>query len=149
MWSHYSDSHRGLVIALDAVHNMLRAEAGPSPAKYVRQRVLLDIAWIHDRARLDKFGRELFLSKNLDWSYEEEVRQVFPLPALETRRLPDGKIGYFLPIQPDGIVSVTLGARCPRDLEESAKTLLRDPKFSHVKLKHARLHESKFGLTFD
>jgi hypothetical protein len=87
-------------------------------------------------------------SKNEEWSYENEERQIFKLDQLKCQLLSNGTPGYFLPFPPTALVSVSLGTRSPPALAHMVRSLLSDSRFSHVKLDRAGLHESKFALEF-
>jgi hypothetical protein len=93
MWAHYGDSHRGAVIGIDAsaagfldeASNLIPAHYGS--VIYLRQRnsgpfqsgfrepVLVGATHHFVISHYEKWQR-LFLSKPLDWAYEEEVRVV-------------------------------------------------------------------------
>ena len=74
---------------------------------------------------------------------------MFTLSGLPQRILENGSIGNFLPVPPNVIVSVSLGMRCSRELEERVRSILRDARLSHVKVDRARLHDHDFALEFD
>jgi len=146
MWGHYCDKHCGLVIGFDGAHKIFGV---PTPVKYVRERVLFDASWLERDARVRAFEKQLVFSKYMDWAYEQEVRQMFNLPALKQKQLKDGTLGYFLTVPPQAIVRVTLGARCPNDLTNKVLKALQNPTLAHVKLDRAVLHDSDFALRFE
>lgn len=148
MWGHYSDKHRGLVIAFDNSWNGFRAAKGLRRVNYVCERVLYDSSWVHGGLEEQSYTDRLFFNKNIEWDYEEELRQVFLLRGLKRRPLADKNTGYFLPIPPEIVLSVSLGTRCSAELEEKVRFALRDPRLTHVKLDRAKLHESDFALKF-
>lgn len=148
MWGHYSDKHRGIVIGVDASHDVFRAEKGLRPVAYVRERVTFDSTWEERDPRLSVFEDQVIFSKNDDWSYEQELRQFFRLSSLVKKPLDDKSLGYFMPLPPEVVTSVTLGVRCPVELMEEVQVALHNPRLSHVKLDRAVLHESEFALQF-
>jgi len=93
MWAHYAESHTGVVLGLDMEDaRFLETESNMIPAHfgsvvYSRRRVLDDYSskeanplivggtFAFDVSNYEKFQR-LFLTKPLDWAYEEEVRVV-------------------------------------------------------------------------
>lgn len=93
MWAHYADSHKGVVLGFDVEEaGFLKTETNLIPAHfgsvvYSRRRVLDDYTtkeanplvvggtFKFDISNYEKFQR-LFLTKPLDWAYEEEVRVV-------------------------------------------------------------------------
>jgi hypothetical protein len=148
MWGHYCDCYRGLVIGFDDQHETFRGGDGLHPVKYVRQRVLFDSAWKQGSVEERNFENQIVFSKNEEWSYEEEVRQLFLLRRLNQKQLDGGKIGYFLPIQAAAIISVTVGPRCSEKLYTAVQTALRAPHFRHVEFNRAELDETEFKLSF-
>ena len=148
MWGHYCDKHQGMVIEFDRSWSIFQGIKGLHPVCYTRERVVWDTSWASDSPEERAYIERLVFSKNNEWAYEKEVRQIFALRGLKRTLLADGNIGYFLPIPPEIIASITLGARCSAKLEREVRTALRDPCLSHVKLRHALLHESDFALKF-
>jgi hypothetical protein len=93
MWAHYAESHKGVVLGFDMeVAGFLETDSNMIPAHfgsvvYSRRRVLDDYStkganplmvgatFGFDITNYEKLQR-LFLTKPLDWAYEEEVRVV-------------------------------------------------------------------------
>ncbi len=148
MWGHYCDKHRGMVIGLDSSWELFRGLKGLRHVKYVRDRVVWDPSCAPGGLKERAFMEQLIFWKNDDWKYEDELRQLFTLRGLPRRPLNNGTTGYFLPIPPSVLISVSLGARCPSEMERKVRSALRDPRLSHVKLDHAVLHQSEFALRF-
>jgi hypothetical protein len=122
---------------------------GLRKVNYVRERVLWNTSWAPGGSKERAYSEQLIFSKNDEWKYECELRQLFTLSGLPQRTLENGSKGYFLPIPPNVIVSVSLGMPCQRELEERVRLILKDARFSHVKLDRARLHDHDFALEFD
>lgn len=151
MWGHYCNKHRGLVIGFDSSHEFFKRAKGLRPVDYVRERVLYDSSWEVRGVAERKYRDQLIFSKNDEWAYEQELRQLFNLTGLKSRTLPDRKtIGYFHPIPPEAVVSVTLGAKCSSELEKDVQMVLNSGSLPHVKKpEHATLHERDFALKFE
>jgi Protein of unknown function (DUF2971) len=99
MWAHYADSHKGAVIAIDtSLAGFLKPDANMIPANfgavvYSRNRpsgqysstfkTPISVGSTHHFA-LDHYEKlqRLFLTKPLEWAYEEEVRVVKCLNGL-------------------------------------------------------------------
>ena len=150
MWGHYCDKHCGLVVGFDESNAVFHPTNGRElrPVNYVRERVVFDATWKDSDPRLLSFELSMVFSKNEDWRYEGEMRQLLQLFPLRKELLDDGSLGYFLPIPPSAFVSVTLGAKCSVELEEKVRSALTQPGLSHVTLDHAVLHDSEFALRF-
>jgi hypothetical protein len=128
MWAKYCPSHDGLVIGFQQSHLLF---SGPSffQMHYSDEPVVFDAS--DPTARDDA---ALFLSrKRLQWSSEKESRLLVELALATVRRLPEGP-RYFIPIEPDVIVSVTMGLRATNETQNRIMELLRAPRFEHVKV---------------
>jgi hypothetical protein len=115
---------------------------------YVRPRVVYDATWDESDPNIETFNEQMIFSKNQDWRYEAEVRQLFHLSSLKDKPLDDGTLGYFLSVPPEAMVSVTLGAKCSKELETKVQLALTQARLSHVKFDRAVLHDSEFALRF-
>jgi hypothetical protein len=155
MFAHYGDEHHGFVIGFDGSRAIFQKGKGLQPVTYVSERVMFDMSWEMGGAKERKYAEVLVFSKNEEWKYEDEVRQIFPLGecpikrALKDKRTGEEMVGHFHPIPPEALVSVSLGAKCLPGLEKQIRLVLQDKHLSHVILDRARLHKSKFELTFE
>lgn len=149
MWGHYGDKHQGLVIGLDSTWTLFQSAKGLHPVNYGHRRALWDTSWKSGSTEENVYLEQLVFSKNDEWRYEDELRQLFNLSGLRKHPLSNGVLGHFLPIPPEIILTVSLGQRCPSALENSVRIVLSDPRLSHVKLDRAVLHESDFDLGFE
>ncbi len=157
MWGHYCDKPLGLVIGFDKSAAVFQQAKAMRPVDYVKERVVLDMSWelgAPGREKLgDKIMDQLIFSKSAEWCYEQELRQAFQLSdfgGLRARPLSGkGTLGYFLPIGPEVIVSVTLGPRCSPEQESYVRAILKDSRLRHVRLDRARVDEDNFTLRFE
>jgi len=164
MWGHYADKHRGIVIGFDSSNDMFQANAkssrlgesdstvimmGLHPVEYGNERVVYDTSWFPTDPQMTQFEQQIFFSKSKDWIYEEEVRQCFALDSLVARLLDDKSPGYFLPVSPAAVVSVSLGAKFNMDTAERVRAALKRSCFSHVVFDQASLDEREFALVFN
>jgi Protein of unknown function (DUF2971) len=143
MWAHYADSHSGAVIGIDAsvagfldvASNMIPAHYGS--VVYSRQRnggpyhsafsepVTVGATYHFVLSHYEKWQR-LFLTKPMDWAYEEEVRVVKCIRGL-SGEVCQNKSGLFSIITINGrelhafhlpersITEVYIGVRAPSD----------------------------------
>jgi hypothetical protein len=127
MWAKYSPSHDGLVIEFRQSHQLF---SGPSffEIHYSDEPLVFDpsSSTVRDDAEL------LLSRKRLQWSSERESRLLVKLAETGARDLPEGR-RYFIPIEPEVIVSVTLGLRAADETRGRVIDLLRAPRFGHVK----------------
>lgn len=163
MWAHYADSHRGVVLALDteragltdAAANMVPAHLGS--VVYVRnfnmgpyysdfRGVPVNVGATHHFVieHYEKWQR-LFLTKPLDWAYEEEVRVVKCVRGVQgaNQETPsgtfsvlsrDGRDLHAFHVPRAAIVAVTIGMRAgPADLAE-LQTLHPNAAFNRARM---------------
>jgi hypothetical protein len=121
------------------------------PVSYVRERIKLEANWQIDMRdpKTQEAIFQMMSSKGEDWIYEQELRQFFRLSKLKKKRLKGKTVRYFQPISSNAIVSVSLGVRCSKNLENKVRSLLSNSHFSHVKLDRAGLHKTDFALKFE
>jgi len=146
MWGHYCDKHRGVVIGLNRDWDIFSTGGRLREVQYVRDRVIFDTSLPPGSKAENDCIEKMVFTKNLDWGYEHELRQVFILRGLRQRTLADGRKCHFLPIPPQAITSVCLGVRCPKKTEEEVRGVLSNPSLSHVKITRASLHSSEFRI---
>ena len=167
MWSHYADEHRGAVIEIDAPKakfnclskNFIPAFAGsviyssiPQMNRYHSDfSTIIKVGKSHDFHvdHLEKLQR-LFLSKPLDWAYEEEVRVVKCLEGkpdkLEEKefsnksgefnaiQIGDRKMTYCFKMPEGSIRSVILGSRAKNKLDDIRSMCANDVFISVAEL---------------
>jgi hypothetical protein len=128
MWAKYSPSHDGLVIEFRQSHQLF---SGPSffEIHYSDEPLVFDpsSSTVTDDAEL------LLSRKRLRWSSERESRLLVKLAGATARDLPEGR-RYFIPIEPEIIVSVTLGLRATDQIQGRVIELLHAPHFENVGL---------------
>jgi hypothetical protein len=134
MWAHYASSHQGLVIEFRQNHLLF---SGPSffEMHYSDEPVVFDAS-----SQSARENAKLFLSrKRLEWSSERESRLLVELAVATVHNLPEGR-RYFVPIEPEIVVSVTLGLRTNDQTRRRVIELLRMPQLVHVKVFKIRLN---------
>ena len=124
MWAHYASSHKGLVIEFRQSHQLF---SGPSffEVEYSDERVVFDPSNPTDPDEAERFLRR----KGLCWSSERESRLLVKLAEavynFDMRR-------YFIPIEPEIIVSVTLGLHATDQIQGRVVEILRAAHFENV-----------------
>ncbi|HEX9731442.1 MAG TPA: DUF2971 domain-containing protein [Thermoanaerobaculia bacterium] len=155
MWSHYADSHRGLVFEVE-VEEGFPGRTSLTGLIGTPQKVIYDAdrpAWFF----YDPLGKpfqnrikDIFLRKNIQWQYEKEWRLVYPLT--NPRRYPhtiSSNIHLF-PLVRAGIKRVILGARASDQTIRSVETAVTSvPELNHVTLWRCRPSETAYELLAD
>lgn len=131
MWSHYSDSHRGLCLIFDATtEDTLFWEA----FKVVYQEGYPTVN-VMEIGKAEEF-RNALLTKSKCWCYEEERR------ILKTKK--EGGPGIYS-FQPELLTGVVFGALMPKDDKEIITNWITDYPIEII-IHQALLNESKYQL---
>jgi hypothetical protein len=143
MWSHYADSHRGLVIGFDKASRYFSTGNGKMLAQVKYEKHLRSFACLED---MD--ARSVFFTKSSSWAYEREWRLVKSLALTErfiSSNCPKTESGYDLWLEqvPASVFrSVAIGFRMPEVLRLRVMKALSKPGFRHVEAYEAKLGTS-------
>jgi phage replication-related protein YjqB (UPF0714/DUF867 family) len=146
MWAHYADNHRGLLIEFDSEHEYFNRRRGPDD----EFRHLRKVAYTTQRPRVNLMranSTDIFLTKSLEWQYEDEYRVLMPLEEADELRTQKGDPIHLFSIPPNCITGVILGARIDEyNKRELGRFLQSDDRYEHVLLSEAALNEEEFRL---
>jgi len=156
MWSHYADSHKGIVVGFTVSHPYFFNSKDFHAVEYKAERISLssndgylrlagkDLPTGSDFRDL---ADQLFLRKDPDWRYEKEWRMIKRLDKASTS-LAGGSVCLF-EIPPDAIKILILGAQISQPSREKIISLIvSSKKWTHVQIFQASLSDSRFGLEF-
>lgn len=150
LWSHYGDSHRGVALGLCS-HCWAEDGSKLLPVIYTPERVHYDlgeIGFLQHPGSQETVIRILSI-KSPEWEYEKEYRAVFPLNRTSRKVADDGTALYFKSVIETYFREVVIGARCNRADELALLDILREPRFSHVRVRRASLDPQKFRVIVD
>lgn len=147
MWSHYADSHSGIVIGMDENDVFFDHANGLYEIEYVTNRPILDLSWLDESDDTSRFTTEIIRKKYKDWAYEQEVRAVFSLSECEGIEMQGGSgFLYLKKFNPGLIQEIILGCRCSVETEKRVISLLSQDHYSHVVLKKASLDPYEYKV---
>ncbi len=143
MWAHYGAKHTGFVLGFDSEHPFFKQEAHDpecmtslQPVIYASKRLELDMAQIVIDPRM-------FLTKNEDWDYEQEMRLIRPIKEASDVK-EDNPPVYLFDIPKNSLRSVIFGKNFAKgDFELVVKKIQSDKCLAHVRLEKAFM-DSKF-----
>lgn len=170
MWAHYADGHRGVVLEIDTdVAGLTCVKRNMIPTQYgsviysrsrptgqyssdFKEGVAVGATHHFDFSHFEKWQR-LFLTKPLDWAYEEELRVAKCLKGLESKGTSSNPSGnctivdieerplhcFEFPI--NAISRIIVGARA--DKNKGAELVEEHPE---IELCHAVLDEDRFEV---
>ncbi|MGH1462752.1 MAG: DUF2971 domain-containing protein [Neptuniibacter sp.] len=155
MWSHYADSHRGIVIGFDSSHDFF--DATKSNKQHVREAVT-DCIGVLRKVRYSKKRKvktdnlnEYFYLKSDDWWTERELRYVLPIADADKIMRTDGnEVMAFYQVPSDAIVSVIFGLKSDdksiRNLENGLK---EKEEYQHIKCYRAKMCNESYDLIIE
>ncbi|MEQ4676886.1 DUF2971 domain-containing protein [Providencia vermicola] len=137
MWSHYADSHKGIVIGINILKtNFTSEDDNIIPAQYGNiiytqtkplydyvskenfERTVIGETCCYQSNNLEKLQRR-YLYKSSHWSYEEEVRIVKCAKSNSLKVSDENNKVYFYSLNLDMIDSIFIGIRTPKkDINE-------------------------------
>ncbi len=146
MWAHYAQQHTGFVIEFDgddAFFHQRRTES--DEFGYLRK---VNYAQNRPNVVLTKVSSvDMFLTKSVDWEYEQEWRMLQPLKDADHTKMIDGEAIHLFRVPPTSITGVIFGARMNVDKRnEVITTLTNSSDLSHLRISEAVLDERKFKL---
>jgi hypothetical protein len=148
MWSHYADSHKGLVLGLDESHEFFSMPDGngrptrPHNVVYTSRRQTVQVA-------SEDFYERLLCYKSLEWAYEQEVRIFRTFGRNQSDFAKNTKISiYLFDIPTDCIKEIYLGANTGDDL---AKRIIRAAEWHNLNVNIFRggISNDRYAVTFD
>jgi hypothetical protein len=137
LWSHYADSHRGMVIEVECIKDQVfEVVYGKPLPRLPRDRNL-------DETELTKILVSVLKQKSQSWSYEKEWRGIVKLDECDVG---DGM--YFKKISGDDIHSVIIGCRSTVNLNYIYRAL-KVNGWENVQVAKARLSQQEYKVEFE
>lgn len=144
MWSHYTDGHKGLRIALN--RDLLNIQGSKFiEINYEPNRLQYDPVeyWQGGVGTVNDFYHRVLRTKSSVWAYEREHRWLVSSRICQR----DDKISS-IGISPQAIVEVVCGAKCSEERLSFIKNLVRDKLGDNVKVKKAVIDDYEFKLNY-
>lgn len=147
MWSHYADSHQGVVIkflCLPDIDNVLCAARKVNyqedlPLLGTPEEIIEDILGLRE-PRLKEMWERLTLTKGISWSHEKEWRVIIPNYFHRVKH-------HFQPIEPVEISTIIFGCKISAEDRDEIRSILT-AGLAHVQTFHAEKSNTSFGLDF-
>jgi hypothetical protein len=150
MWSHYSDSHHGILFKFKCLPEKDTALCVASKVTYTDNippfaplDALIDSMVGSKPLNTRDIYYTLTTTKSREWEYEKEWRIVSTFRS--EAEIAQGYADY--PILPEEVEEITFGCRVSDDDRQQIANLVAD-RYPHVKLKEARKHPGKYALEF-
>ncbi len=142
MWSHYADSHRGIIIGYDLQESDF-PNGSLSPVNYKVERVLVEPLFFAGTEPYKKDLLESMQTKSVSWKYEQEYRIILPINKCLSEVIEDRKY-FYQELSKNKTKCVILGAKANEDLYKKVK--LASIQYPSVKLEKALLSTKYFKI---
>lgn len=157
MWAHYTCGFTGFCVGFDARGELLRWNGDTEPTNHAE---MLNRVWKvqystrRPRNAWDSLNIfDFYLTKNSDWSYEQEWRIIKPFSHCTSPNQHNSVDNFKLPIwvcsfSPEDVREVYIG---PAMVDENNDAILAaaTDKFKHAHFQIVKLDPKQYGLIFD
>jgi hypothetical protein len=153
MWSHYADSHKGIVVAIDPNSIALTQDRNDffQQIDYPRskERVLVKYLEVENNSEQEKI-RSSWKTKSKEWEYEKEIRWFIPVEQcieevhFDHNKQEEVKL-WFKKINPQSIKSICFGLNCTEKDKGKIRKLVKE-NYSWIELFQADYHPREFAL---
>ena len=117
MWSHYGDSHKGIVLGFELSERLSTKNVIPVDYR-TNIEVVEDFMGLTDSKKFDLLY-EIVRVKSSDWGYENEVRLLFTKDECIKQSI-DGSLRYFIKYNEKGLklTKIIIGHKSPISYDE-------------------------------
>ncbi|MCM1108892.1 MAG: DUF2971 domain-containing protein [Clostridium sp.] len=147
MWSHYANSHRGIVLGFD-MSTQPFVDDPPIQINYSHQKSGFEDV---EEKGIWTDIKNVLTKKHHIWEYEQEYRYFFDGQNKKQNIIwYDHNDNPVIKLSENAIVDVYLGCKTPLEQKKQIQKIVsNDAKNKNIKLHHSRLDEKKFSLIFD
>jgi hypothetical protein len=155
MWSHYAFEHKGFVIELSPesqifqnAKSKIKLFRSLQKVSYRTQRPSATLLDSLDNAQgLSSLLRKIFLTKSLDWKYEQELRMLTTLNDEGVREVSPGI--FVKEFEDASIQNIFLGVNSSVTLKGDILKILARPDLSHVGVFQGVIDENEYKVIFE
>lgn len=135
MWSHYADSHKGIVIGINSC-----VLTNPQQVHYTSKRPILKASFDSSEEEYKDAVVKLMTTKAIEWKYEKEWRCIENLEKLTSVTIDKNTLHLDLSLSLDSIKEIYFGAKMSNENKEAIKSLFsgNSPDFFNLNYSHSR-----------
>lgn len=138
MWAHYTNSHKGFCVGFDSQHSYFNnfLEANSKQSKNI-----MDVVYSDKRVKIPmsteqaSLNFEPYITKSVDWKYEEEVRVIATLNLSEEKKESPPIDIYLFRLPHTAIKEIIVGANIINDNEKFIKDFCSELEINFFKSK--------------
>jgi Protein of unknown function (DUF2971) len=146
MWSHYSNSHRGVRIGFEMPEHTTRFQI--IPMEYQNSRVEYDLSRNGFDVAIQDALRKSTRTKSDAWIYEQEHRLMTNMDLCIHGHLADGSEAEFISIDSNWVRRVDFGTRIDETEKQGILALVAQ-RYPHVECFQARYHATDYSLEYE
>jgi len=153
MWSHYADSHKGIVIGFDRDYELFNLKINDftklRKVKYTSDRPHVNFKLTnHSIEENMKLAEKIYFTKSSEWEYELEYRVIKILDHVtKTENYDQNEFPIHLfPFSESAIKSVIIGDRVTKENITKVLDTLSTNNYDHVEIFYAFLTDNKYKL---
>lgn len=142
MWAHYTESHKGFCLGFDSNHIFFTNYLSEVENIY---KAIKDVIYSEKRVEIpmilgqEKLNYEPYITKSLDWSYEEEIRIVSDLKYRETSKKCNPFDIYLFKVPHSAIKEIILGANIELENEKILRSFASKKNITVLKSKISKI----------
>ncbi len=157
MWSHYAQNHEGFLIEFDPQNEFFTCSQSESSiektigeVKYTNHRREVNLMEEGDTESdiIKRIADEVFYTKSILWSSEQEIRIVDKLSNHDKKIEIDDQEIFLFSFKPTAILAVYLGVNIAEKTKAEIKNLLDFELFHHVKIFQGELDLKEYKINF-
>ena len=151
MWSHYADSHRGVMLEFDDTDPAFNRRRGANDDfGYLRRVSYSDSRPQIGTLRGEDTFIQLALIKAIDWAYEQEQRLIWPLEYADRHVTNGADTIHLLDIPARSVRSITVGCKAQDSyVQQLTTTLLQASNVAHIRVLRASVCKDTFALNYE
>jgi len=151
MWSHYSKDHTGFLIGFNeqlwktditkysdfSYSQFYKVNYSKTRPKYsaLIDKNNFEIDDCFEDISFDKFYKTVLTTKSNHWKYEQEYRLILDLKKIESNKINENGVDlFFAKLPANFITSIILGVNIKPELKNEIQSILKEDKYSHIKL---------------
>lgn len=149
MWSHYANSHKGIVMGFDT-SNKPFTEGQMKEMTYSDKRFDFSIQNYMNTADMENLMTALLTSKGTDWKYEKEHRLIYNIKKNKEKIVwRDKHNNPHVKLDEDCIKCIYIGRRTPEIDKQNLRTILIENNLdSKIKLCDVKLSRTGYKIVF-
>jgi len=146
MWSHYTESHKGFCVGFDSKHNFFKNYLSDDKEMF---KTIIEVKYSEKRVEIPMIlGQEQdyyepYITKSIEWKYEEEIRMLTELNSRETFKECNPYNVYLFKVPHSAISEIILGA----NIKTENENIIRDfGEKNNVKIFKSIISKTTFAM---